>query len=396
MSSPLTDPLAQQYENWVYPLPIQDLATAAPQRRDAPDPSIFGRFFWPDREPPAAPDILAAGCGANQAAVLAFKNPQARVVGIDVSQASLAHAATLKDRHNLANLELHRLPIEEVATLGRHFDVIGCTGVLHHLADPVAGARALGGVLKPDGVMAVMLYAKHGRAGIEMVQQLFRRLGLGRDAASLAVVKETLARLPKTHPARALYEGATEMGYDGGLVDLFLNARERSYTVPDCLALVADSGLAFQSWLDNSHYYPELWFETPTQLYQRISALPEPEIWAAMELALAVEIDRHFFLACRADRPASRYRPEFAGPSFLDQVPAWANDWGVGERDGRPGLFRGKAGIPLAEAQAGLARAIDGTRPIRVMLSVASEGFARDFFRVLWRAGMVWFRLPGR
>lgn len=396
MSSPLSDDLARQYESWVYPRPITDLSTLPAQRRDAPDPSVFGRLFWPDRQPPAEPDILLAGCGANQAAVVAYKNPKARVVGIDVSQASLANSEMLKQKHGLSNLELLRLPIEEVGQLGRQFDVVGCTGVLHHMADPVAGTRALGEVLKPDGVAALMLYAKKGRVGIEMLQQMFRGLGLGRDPASLAIVRETLQRLPPKHPARALYEGSQEMTFDGGLVDLFLNARERSYSVPELLELLNQAGLQFQSWLDNSHYYPELWFETPTQLYQRISGLPEPEVWAAMELALATEIDRHFFIACRADRPAERFRPDFASPSFLDAVPMWANDWAPGERDGRPGLFRGKSGIPLGEAQVPLARAVDGARPVRVMLSVSTEQFAREFFRVLWRAGMIWMGLPRR
>ena len=59
----------------------------------------------------------------------------------------------LKQQYNLTNLEARQLPIEQAAALGRTFDLIVCTGVLHHLADPDAGLRALRSVLKPDGVM---------------------------------------------------------------------------------------------------------------------------------------------------------------------------------------------------------------------------------------------------
>jgi SAM-dependent methyltransferase len=46
-------------------------------------------------------DILIAGCGTNQAAVSAYRNPGAKVVGIDISQPSLDHQQYLKDKHGL-------------------------------------------------------------------------------------------------------------------------------------------------------------------------------------------------------------------------------------------------------------------------------------------------------
>jgi 2-polyprenyl-3-methyl-5-hydroxy-6-metoxy-1,4-benzoquinol methylase len=42
--------------------------------------------------------------------------------------------------------------------------------VLHHLADPDAGLRALRSVLKPEGAIDLMVYARYGRTGISMLQ----------------------------------------------------------------------------------------------------------------------------------------------------------------------------------------------------------------------------------
>ncbi len=388
--SPLGDRLARQYQEFIYPRPIADLASLPADRHDACDPAAYHLLFWPDREKPADLYILAAGCGANQTAVLAFRNPKARVLGIDISETALEHEHRLKLRHNLANLELRHLPIEEVASLGRQFDVIACSGVLHHMADPLGGARALGTLLKPDGVMAVMLYARHGRAGIEMLQQMFRRLGLGRDQPSLAVVREVLQRLPPSHPARPLLDGAEDVTHDGGLIDLLLNARERSYTVPDCLALVSEAGLAFQGWFDNAQYYPELWFGAGSDTYRRVAALTEREIWAAMELMLASEIDRHIFVACRADRDPARYRIDFAGARVADWVPSWISGWGL-DGEGQPGLAREGMVIPLGEAEAALAAGIDGSRPAGALPGSADR--VRAFLRTLWRAGMIRMRI---
>ena len=132
--------------------------------------------------------ILVAGCGTNQAAVIAYTNPSATVVGIDVSESSLAHQHHLQERYGLENLRLQRMPIEEAGQLGDDFDLIISTGVLHHLDDPQTGMNALAEVLRPDGVIAIMLYARYGRIGVELMQALFRDLGLGQDERSLAMV----------------------------------------------------------------------------------------------------------------------------------------------------------------------------------------------------------------
>jgi SAM-dependent methyltransferase len=137
-------------------------------------------MLWPDREYKADLDIPIAGCGTNQAAVFAYRNPGAKVVGVDISRPSLDHQQYLKDKHGLWNLELHLLPIEELPTLGLDFDLIVSTGVLHHLADPLVGMKALGGCLRQDGAIGLTLYAKNGRTGVELLNRFFVTWGCAR------------------------------------------------------------------------------------------------------------------------------------------------------------------------------------------------------------------------
>ena len=103
--------------------------------------------------------------------------PTARVTGIDFSATSVRCTEELKRKYKLDNLEVHQLPIERVGELGTSFDQIICTGVLHHLADPDAGLRALRSVLESDGAMHLMVYAPYGRTGIYMLQEFCRRVG---------------------------------------------------------------------------------------------------------------------------------------------------------------------------------------------------------------------------
>jgi SAM-dependent methyltransferase len=185
-ADPLADVVSGQYEKWVYPEPIRDLSAWLVGNWQWFDPSHAHRLFWPDRDYRPDLEIRVTGCGTNQAAVLAYTNPAACVAAIDVSAASLAHHRFLQEKYGLKNLHLHRLPIEDVGTLGRDYDLIVSTGVPHHMADPQAGMRALAACLRPDGVAAIMLYARYSRIGVEMLQGVFRDLGLAQDGPSLA------------------------------------------------------------------------------------------------------------------------------------------------------------------------------------------------------------------
>ena len=178
---PRADVVSRQYERWRYPQPIQDLEALPDGIWHWFDPSRFHEMLWPGRDYKPDLDILIAGCGTNQAAVFAYRNPDAKVVAVDISQPSLDHQRYLKEKHGLFNLELHLLPIEELPTLGLDFDLIVSTGVLHHLTDPLAGLKALAGGLRKDGVIGLTLYAKYGRVGVEMLQSVFRDMGLDQD-----------------------------------------------------------------------------------------------------------------------------------------------------------------------------------------------------------------------
>ena len=283
--SPLTDVVSRQYEKYCYPLPIADLSTLGEGVWYWFDPAEFHQMLWPGRGYRPDLDILVAGCGTNQAAALAYRNPAAKVVGVDISQASLDHQNYLKDKHGLWNLQVHRLPIEELPSLGLDFDLIISTGVLHHMADPRAGMKALAGCLRRDGVIGLALYARYGRIGVEVMQSLFRDMGLHQDDASVRVVQEAITQLPDEHPLRTYLraEGDWEMQYDAAIVDTFLHGRDRSYTVEDCLDLVDSAGLDFAGWLLNSPYHPHERFPAGSAVRAALARLPQKKLWSVME-----------------------------------------------------------------------------------------------------------------
>jgi SAM-dependent methyltransferase len=287
---------------------------------DLSDPALFRRKLWPKKVEPEGLDILIAGCGSNQAAYFAFANPESRVIGIDISETSLEHEKHLKQKHHLRNLELYRLNLEQPALLDRTFDLIVSTGVLHHLPDPGAGLRGLRDVLKPHGVMSLMVYGFYPRVGVQMLQEGFRMLGLQQDAAGIEMVNHTLYNvLPRWHHVNAYDD--PDRWFDAGLVDTYLHARERAYTVPEVLQFVSENQLKFQGWLDNLDYSISLLIPSPRDPLRRlIETFPVSDQWRLVEL-MGQRLAKHCFLVCHVDRPETDYTLDFTGQAWLDYVP---------------------------------------------------------------------------
>ncbi len=178
--------------------PTISITTGAPGTSDRR--RADSHLFWPHEPYRDDRSILVAGCGTSQAAHYAVRWPRARVVGIDLSENSIAYELDLKRKHKLDNLEVRQLAVERAGELGERFDYVVCTGVLHHLADPDAGLRALREVLTPHGALHLMVYAPYGRAGVYMLQDYCRRLGIGASEREINDLAATLKTLPPDHP----------------------------------------------------------------------------------------------------------------------------------------------------------------------------------------------------
>lgn len=394
-TNPLSDVVSSQYERWTYPEPILDLSRWLLSNWQWFDPSHAYPVLWPDRDYRSGLDILVAGCGTNQAAVLAYTNPEAKVVAIDVSGPSLDHHRYLKTRYGMANLEIHQLPIEEVQSLGRDFDLIVSTGVLHHMADPQLGMDRLATCLRRDGVMAIMLYAKYGRLGVEMLQTAFRELGMRQNDSSVLMVKEALAVLPQDHPIKSYIGMAPDLKFDAGLVDTFLHGRERSYTVGDCLELVSNSGLAFQGWFMNAPYHAPRGSQNP--FHALLASLPSEQQWPVME-KINFRNACHFFMACRTDRPAETYKIDFDAPHAPDLIPKMRYRCGLNGRK----LYRYNWTTDGSPNEVALVSLVDGKRTIREIAAQAETAgilslppgtdrntLAKSIFQALWRLDFV-------
>src|SRR6185369_12643694 len=278
------DPICEFYTSHPYPPPIENLERAREIYKDENVLRAEFHLLWPNKEYRADLDVLIAGCGTWQAAKYAFVHPAARVVAVDVSTTSLEHTELLKQKHGLTNLTTKQVAIESVNELDQRFDHIICTGVLHHLADPDAGLRALRSVLKPDGAMYLMVYAPYGRTGVYMLQDYCRRLGIGTSSQEIDDLVAVLRVLPPHHPLLASQGGSRDFMNGDALADALLNPRDRSYSVPEVFDFIERSELALGRWYWQAPYLPHCGAISHTPHAERLAALPVHEQYAQMEL----------------------------------------------------------------------------------------------------------------
>jgi SAM-dependent methyltransferase len=113
---------------------------------------------------PAGSVVLEAGCGVGaQTVTLARRSPEARIISVDVSAASLAEAERRVDAAGITNVELCQADIFALPFGDPSFDHVFVCFVLEHLfrpADALAGLRRL---LRPGGTITV-IEGDHGSA----------------------------------------------------------------------------------------------------------------------------------------------------------------------------------------------------------------------------------------
>jgi len=223
-------------------------ANPYPRWQRAPVPGAFPlprmlRSLFPHADPaklaaPDAPDILIAGCGTGRhAAVTAQLQPHGRVLAVDISRASLAYAMRRCAELGLGNLRFAHADLLELGALEERFDLVECSGVLHHLREPLEGWRVLLSLVRSGGFMKLGLYSETARRHIVAAREVVKGL-------SVTEARRRLFQLPASHPARAV-TSLRDFYSASGARDLVLHVQEHRFTIPQLASAIAELGVEF-------------------------------------------------------------------------------------------------------------------------------------------------------
>ena len=399
MNSEVIDEISAFYTAHPYPPPVDNLDRVRDEWRDANRHRAEYHLLWPAKPYRDDLNILVAGCGTWQAAKYALCYPRAKVIGIDVSTTSLKETEKLKRKYNLDNLRTEQLAIEDVGELGKSFDLIICTGVLHHLADPDAGLQALASVLDADGAMHLMVYASYGRAGIYMLQDYCRRLGIGTSAEDIDDLRSVIAALPPQHPLVSILQSSRDSQNADALADALLNPRERSYSVPELFTLLKYGGLAFGRWYRQAPYQPCCGAISKTPHAAKLLAMSSEEQFAAMELWRGT-INAHSVIAYHENRVGNHQWIDFDEPALRKYIPIrLPHTICVTERlpDGAAAVLLNRSHrfhdlfFPISKNEKKMFDAVDGRRSIGEITDAVDSDDGRTFFEKLWYYDQVTF-----
>ncbi len=136
--------------------------------------------------------VLVAGCGTGQQILHTQIYKNAHITAIDLSLSSLAYAQRKVNELGINNVELIQMDILDIKLLEKKFDLILCSGVLHHMDDPSKGLKTLLGVLKTTGFIKLGLYSELARKDIVKARNYIASKNLQPSEDNIHDFRETI------------------------------------------------------------------------------------------------------------------------------------------------------------------------------------------------------------
>ncbi len=221
----------RQYEENPYPRWVR---TAPPEK----SPGVAERASAP------IADLLIAGCGTGLSLVETSQAPvRARILAIDLSRTSLGYAKRMANKLGLADIEFAQADILQLGSIGRQFDFIDASGVLHHLADPWQGWRILLSLLRPGGSMQIGLYSEIARRNVVAARALIAARGYRPTAQDIRRCRQDI--IVSDDPLLRSLRQSTDFFATSECRDLLFHVQEVRITLPEIKSFLAANNLNF-------------------------------------------------------------------------------------------------------------------------------------------------------
>jgi tetratricopeptide (TPR) repeat protein/2-polyprenyl-3-methyl-5-hydroxy-6-metoxy-1,4-benzoquinol methylase len=190
------------------------------------------------------PEMLIAGCGTGSNPVIVVQRFRgARVLAVDLSLSSIGYAKRKTQEFGITNIEYAQADIVKLGDMTRTFDVIGSSGVLHHLADPFMGWRILLSRLRPGGFMQLGLYSELARRDVVKAREFIAARGYASTPADIRRFRRDLA-LQGADEYKWL-SSSQDFYSTSDCRDLAFHVQEHRLTLDQIASFLTECGLTF-------------------------------------------------------------------------------------------------------------------------------------------------------
>ena len=220
--------------------------------------SAFAKLL--DDSIPADARLVEIGCGTGQTSLFLARADR-KVVALDLTRASLELGAAAAERYGIEGItfveaDINRLPLKPGA-----FDLVYCSGVLHHTPDPRASFARIAKAVRPGGMIIIGLYNSIARLPLK-ARRVVARLTRNRWVPFDPVLRDR-----ESEPERR----------EAWLRDQYMHPEEHCHSVGEVRRWFAENDIEFV------RNYPSTVFgdDEPPSLYEPAADAWAPETWAA-------------------------------------------------------------------------------------------------------------------
>jgi SAM-dependent methyltransferase len=302
-----------------YPFPPEPLL-------DEPPPGYNWRWNWVAAynfcmgQKPRRQDIriLDAGCGTGVGTeYLVHLNPEASVVGMDLSATALSIASERCRRSGASRVEFHHLSLYNASQLAGEFDLINCVGVLHHLPDPIRGIQSVAAKLAPGGLMHIFVYAELGRWEIQLMQKAIALLQgnqRGDYHNGVQLGRQLFSALPEDNRLvkREKERWSLENMRDANFADMYVHPQEIDYNIDTLFELIDASGLEFIGFSNPRYWQLERLIGKNPELMERAKGLSDRQEYRLIELLDPEAVTHYEFFLGRPPLPKADWSSDDA------------------------------------------------------------------------------------
>jgi SAM-dependent methyltransferase len=216
---------------------VRDFYTAAPFPGYPPQDSLswlrvraersrFARLL--DAAIPGDARIVEIGCGTGQMS-LYLARADRLVIGADLTRASLLLGAQAAQRFAVDNILFVETDLAAAALRPASFDVVYCSGVLHHTPDPRRSFAHVAKLARPGGIIIIGLYNSIARLPLRL------RRGVARLSNERWIPCDPVLADRAAEPARR----------EAWLRDQYRHPEEHRHTLAEVRGWFAENGIEY-------------------------------------------------------------------------------------------------------------------------------------------------------